>query len=66
MIELTLNGKEHQTTADTVAVLIEQLALTQKRVAVERNGEIVSRSQHGNTPLVSGDRIEIVQAIGGG
>ncbi|MEO8188162.1 MAG: sulfur carrier protein ThiS, partial [Burkholderiaceae bacterium] len=37
-----------------------------KRVAVERNGEIVPKSQHDSTKLTSGDRLEIVIAVGGG
>jgi sulfur carrier protein len=42
----------------TVAQLLEHMALAGKRVAVERNGEIV--------PLADGDRLEIVVAVGGG
>ncbi|MBL8406345.1 MAG: sulfur carrier protein ThiS, partial [Candidatus Accumulibacter sp.] len=37
-----------------------------KRIAVERNGEIVPRSRHGETMLADGDRVEIVVAVGGG
>jgi sulfur carrier protein len=50
----------------TVADLIRELALEGKRIAVERNGEIVPRTRHGDTALASGDRIEIVRAVGGG
>jgi sulfur carrier protein len=50
----------------TVADLIRELALEGKRIAVERNGEIVPRSRHTATPLVMGDRIEVVRAVGGG
>lgn len=46
--------------------LIERLGLTGKRLAVELNLEIVPRSEHAQTRLVDGDRVEIVQAIGGG
>jgi sulfur carrier protein len=42
------------------------LDLTGKRIAIEKNGEIVPRSQHADTPLASGDRLEIVVAVGGG
>ena len=49
-----------------VALLLESLELAGKRVAVERNGEIVPRSQYGNTPLAEGDQLEIVVAVGGG
>lgn len=50
----------------TVAQLLEHMALAGKRVAVERNGEIVPRSQHPQVPLADGDRLEIVVAVGGG
>jgi sulfur carrier protein len=50
----------------TVAQLLEQMALAGKRVAVERNGEIVPRSMHPQASLAEGDRLEIVVAVGGG
>lgn len=50
----------------TVSQLLEQMALAGKRVAVERNGEIVPRSQHAQSSLADGDRLEIVVAVGGG
>jgi sulfur carrier protein len=48
-----------------MALLLE-MGLVGKRVAVEINHEIVPRAQHGDRVLRDGDRIEIVQAIGGG
>ncbi|MFN2360723.1 MAG: sulfur carrier protein ThiS [Marinobacter sp.] len=50
----------------TVAVLIDQLALAGKRLAVEVNEDIVPRSQHTEFSLSDGDRVEVVHAIGGG
>ena len=50
----------------TLSVLLEQLRLSGKRVAVELNGGIVSRSAYSVTPLRENDHLEIVQAIGGG
>jgi sulfur carrier protein len=50
----------------TVARVIEALGLAGKRIAVERNGEIVSRSRYGDTFLEEGDHLEIVGAVGGG
>lgn len=50
----------------TVADLLERLQLTGRRVAVERNLDIVPRSQHGATVLHDGDQLEVVHAIGGG
>jgi sulfur carrier protein len=67
MLELTINGQaEHLATPCTVADLLHARGLAGKRVAVERNGEIVPRSLHADTPLASGDRLEIVVAVGGG
>ena len=66
-IGLTVNGEPHRLAAGaTVAALVERLALAGKRIAVERNGEIVPKSRHAATPLAEGDRIEIVVAVGGG
>ena len=42
------------------------VTLQDKRVAVERNGEIVPKGRHAETRLDAGDRIEIVAAVGGG
>ena len=50
----------------TVADLLARLDLAGKRVAVELNLDIVPRSQHGETTLRDGDRVEVVHAIGGG
>lgn len=45
---------------------IDALGLGGRRIAVELNEDILPRSQHGETRLADGDRIEIVHAIGGG
>jgi sulfur carrier protein len=67
MLQITINGETRQfPEALTVAGLTDQLGLTGKRIAVEKNGEIVPKSQHATTPLVSGDKLEIVVAVGGG
>lgn len=67
MIEIILNGTPRQfVTPLNVAELLAAEGLAGKRVAVERNGEIVPKSQHAATPLVAGDRLEIVVAVGGG
>lgn len=67
MLEIKINGEPRQfPDALTVAALIEQLGYTGKRIAVERNGEIVPKSQHVDTALASGDQLEIVVAVGGG
>ena len=67
MIQITLNGQpQHFDTPLNVAQLLESMALQGKRIAVERNGEIVPRSQFGEQVLADGDRLEIVVAVGGG
>jgi sulfur carrier protein len=67
MIQLSINGEPRGFSAPLdLARLIEQLELTRKKVAVERNGEIVPRSRYADTPLADGDRLEIVVAVGGG
>lgn len=67
MIELTINGAARQFAGPlNVTQLVENLDLSGKRIAVERNGDIVPRSQFNATPLSSGDKLEIVVAVGGG
>ncbi|HSJ79626.1 MAG TPA: sulfur carrier protein ThiS [Thiobacillus sp.] len=67
MIELVINGEPRSFPAPlTLARLIELQDLAGKRIAIEKNGEIVPRSQHATTSLASGDRLEIVVAVGGG
>ena len=67
MIEVTVNGAAHRLEKPLqISGLLDKLALTGKKVAVERNGEIVPRSAHASTLLAHGDRLEIVVAVGGG
>ena len=67
MIEVNVNGTTQRFEPDTdVTRLLERLQLAGKRVAVERNGEIVPRSRFAQTALADGDRLEIVVAVGGG
>jgi sulfur carrier protein len=67
MIQVTVNGAAHRFEQEVdVARLIEDLQLAGRKVAVERNGEIVPRSAHRATLLANGDRVEIVVAVGGG
>ena len=66
-MHITLNGEKRQIEPGlTLSGLIEMLGYQGKRIAIERNGEIVPRSQHGNTSLQEGDQLEIVVAVGGG
>jgi sulfur carrier protein len=67
MLELSVNGETKRFDGALVlAHLLEQLELKGRKVAVERNGEIVPRSRYAATPLAHGDRLEIVVAVGGG
>ncbi|HEX7370918.1 MAG TPA: sulfur carrier protein ThiS [Rhodanobacteraceae bacterium] len=66
-MQIFLNGETHACAAAiTVAQLLDEAGYGNRRVAVEVNREIVPRSQHSQHALSEGDRVEIVQAIGGG
>lgn len=67
MIEILLNGSAHPVAPDSsLAGLVQALGYAGKRIAIERNGEIVPKSQYAQTRLAAGDRLEIVVAVGGG
>jgi sulfur carrier protein len=81
MIQLIINGQsrcfpagDHLEAQDddsskrvlNITALLEHMGLQGKRIAVERNGEIVPRSKFGQPMLIDGDRLEIVVAVGGG
>ena len=66
-MDIIINGEAQSLPAPlTVAALLAARGLEGKRVAVERNGEIVAKSRHAETLLAAGDCIEIVVAVGGG
>lgn len=67
VIEITVNGAAHRLEKRLdISSLLERLELAGRRLAVERNGEIVPKSAHQRTLLADGDRLEIVVAVGGG
>ena len=67
MITVSINGASRQfPQAISIAALLEEMGLTGKRVALERNGEIVPRSQFAAQQLAEDDRLEVVVAVGGG
>lgn len=67
MISIIINGESRAFDhAPTCAELISELRLAGKRIAMERNGEIVPRSQFSACVLQDGDKLEIVAAVGGG
>ncbi|MHC3127310.1 thiamine biosynthesis protein ThiS [Brevundimonas sp. GN22] len=65
-MRIEVNGQGRDTSAATILGLIEELSLDPRKVAVERNLEIVPRSLHATTELADGDKIELVQFVGGG
>ena len=66
-LRLTVNGEARLVPSGlTVADLLAEIGLAARKVAVERNLEIVPRSQYATTALTDGDAIEIVHFIGGG
>jgi sulfur carrier protein len=67
VIQLSVNGESKRLVPNaSIDQLLESLQLAGKRVAVEKNGEIVPRSRYAQTMLCDGDRLEIVVAVGGG
>ena len=68
LIQITINGKtrDFEASIATLADLVEKLGLTGKRLAIERNGEIVPKSTFAQVQLKHGDHLEIVGAVGGG
>ena len=67
-MNLVINGEDHHDLPEplTVAGLIAHLGLPEKKIAIERNREIVSKSTFKTTELSEGDRLEIIHFIGGG
>jgi sulfur carrier protein len=66
-MQILLNGESREVAGDaTLAQLLDTLDLGDKRFAVEVNEELIPRSEHAAHALAAGDRVEIVQAIGGG
>jgi sulfur carrier protein len=67
-MRISINGKVKQFDNErmTISALVMTLNLTGKRLAIEKNGDIVPRSQFSETILRDGDELEIVGAVGGG
>lgn len=67
IMDIILNGQRHEIPDQTTASeLLQSLGLGERRLALEINCEIVPRSQFEQHRIHTGDRVEIVQAIGGG
>jgi len=65
-MRIQVNGEPRDVAAATILALVEELGLDARKVAVERNLSIVPKSLHATTPIADGDRIEVVQFVGGG
>ena len=67
VMEIIINGSVRDVPAGyTAEKLVEAMALTGKRIAMEVNKEIVPRSRYSQLTFEAGDQIEIVHAVGGG
>ena len=66
-IKITLNGADKFIEPKTsIKILLEELELDEKKIAVEKNYEIIFPEEFGGNILSAGDRVEIVHFIGGG
>ncbi len=66
-MQISVNGEEMEVSPGfTIGNLLNMLELTPERLAVERNGMVISRKLLTETILEEGDKLEIVKAIGGG
>ncbi len=66
-MRIEINGEAREVNDSiTVASLLQDLGMSDRPVAVERNCEIVPRAEHGHTTLNDGDKLELVQFVGGG
>lgn len=61
-----INGEELNVAEKTIAEYLATTNYDPKRIAVERNGDIVPKAQYGEILLKDGDRIEVVSFVGGG
>lgn len=63
---VTVNGEEHDIAGLTVAAFLSTTDYSTRRIAVERNGDIVFKSQYETTIIEDGDTLEVVNFVGGG
>lgn len=61
-----INGESLDVAGKTLEEYLRTTAYDSTRIAVERNGEIVPKSQYGETTLTEGDCVEVVSFVGGG
>lgn len=67
-MKIQLNGKSHEVpdSVGNVEALLNHLGLSDRIIVVEKNRSILDRDGYGKVPLEEGDRLEIVQFVGGG
>jgi len=65
-MQIQLNGENTQVAATNLIELVAELGLEQRMIAIERNMEVVPKSEYAATHLEKDDRIELVHMIGGG
>jgi sulfur carrier protein len=66
-VNILLNGKPREVAAGTtIAMLLSDLGVTERHVAVEVNAELVPRARHAEHELRENDRLEVVTLVGGG
>ena len=63
---VTINGEQYSCAGQTLARWLEIQGYTSGRIAVEKNGDIVPRTQYAETVLADGDTLEVVRFVGGG
>ncbi|MFR7988972.1 MAG: sulfur carrier protein ThiS [Anaerovoracaceae bacterium] len=61
-----INGKEEDAAGKVLSEYLQESGYSLKRIAVERNGEIVPRARYGDVRLCDGDTVEVVSFVGGG
>ena len=68
IVQIQINGEQREFAQSSIALseLIEQLSLAPQRIAIELNKEIIRKDDWAKTTIRNGDRIEIVQFVGGG
>ncbi len=65
-MQVTINGELRDVPPQTTQQLLESLGIDPRKVAVERNAEILPKAEYVTTTLADGDRIEILHFVGGG
>jgi thiamine biosynthesis protein ThiS len=65
-MKVTINGEVHEIDGQSMLQLLEGLSIDPRKVAVERNMEILPKGEYAATLLADGDNIEIVHFVGGG